>query len=238
MSKAQYDVTILVPVYNEKNTIKRILSSVTSIQGINYELIIVDDFSNDGSREILQDWYKLNKKQSIKLILHAQNKGKGAGIKTAVKEARGKYFVVQDADLEYDPSEIPGIAQKAFLENAQAVYGSRFKGKVKNMPKANYVANRMYNLMLIPLYGKRVSDMHTCYKMVDTGLLRDMEIQSDGFEYATEFISKLLKRGVTIYEVPISFNGRTIKEGKKIDIKDGLICFRDLVHYRFSKKIE
>jgi len=238
MKKPLYDVTILIPVYNEKGTIKEILASTTSIKDLNYELIIVDDFSSDGSREILTKWYKNNKKPNIRLILHPKNMGKGAGIKTAVKEARGKYFVVQDADLEYDPTEIPRIARKAFSENAQAVYGSRFKGTVKNMPKANYVANRMYNLMLIPLYGKIISDMHTCYKMVRTDLLRDMKIQSNGFEYATEFISKLLKRKVKIYEVPISFNGRTIKEGKKIDIKDGLICFRDLVCYRFSNKIK
>jgi putative flippase GtrA len=163
------------------------------------------------------------------------NKGKGAGIQSALKIATGEYFVIQDADLEYDPAEIPNLLKFAKQNDYDAVYGSRFLGNIHRMPRANYIANRAYNIILRILYNTNITDMHTCYKMVRTSLLKKLGIVSNGFGYATELVSKLLKSGVIIYEIPISFNGRTKQEGKKIDIMDGLECAYKLISYRYGK---
>lgn len=236
MSKKKPVLTILIPVYNEKKTILKILKKTTTLKIDDYEVIIVDDASKDGSSEIIDSFVNgfKSKSVSLSLIRHPKNKGKGAGIQSALRRARGEYFVIQDADLEYDPADIPNVLNEAVQNNYDAVYGSRFLGDIKDMPKANYYANRGYNIILRMLYRTGVTDMHTCYKMVRTSLLKKIKVNSNGFDYATEIVSKLLRRGVKIHEVPITFKGRTKKEGKKIDVMDGLDCAYKLLRFRFG----
>lgn len=232
-------LSILVPVYNEETTIRKILDKTTSLPIKKYEVLVVDDASNDKSRSIIEAFAKkFNKPNvSLKILSHEINRGKGAGIKTALGLAGGEYFIIQDADLEYDPTDIPALLEKARKGKYRAVYGSRFMGKISKMPKANYYANRFYNFLLRRLYKTSITDMHTCYKMVNVELLRDLKMTSEGFDYATELVSKLLRRGVDIHEAPIRFNGRTKKEGKKIGIKDGIDCTYMIFKYRLAKKI-
>lgn len=232
-------LSIMVPVYNEEETIEKILRAVTSLPIDNYEVIVVNDASGDKSLTIIETFAKSFKSPKVQLRVesHPKNRGKGAAIKTALTKARGQYFVVQDADLEYDPRDIPPLLTAALANNREAVYGSRFMGSIDGMPKPNYWANRFYNFMLRRLYDTQITDMHTCYKMVRTPLLQELKMSSEGFDYATELISKLLRRGVDVHELPISFKGRTKKQGKKIDYKDGIECTYKLVQFRFSKKI-
>lgn len=231
------ELTILIPVYNEEKTILEILQKTTSLPIKKYEVIVVDDASKDKSASIIEKFSKKFRSKSVdlKFLKHKKNAGKGAGIQTALKNARGKYFVIQDADLEYDPSDIPRILSTAEGSNYDAVYGSRFMGNINGMPRANYYANHGYNIILRILYNTKVTDMHTCYKMVRTALLKDVGVSSNGFDYATEIISKLLRRGIKIHEVPISFNGRTKKEGKKIDVMDGIECAYKLLRFRVGE---
>jgi glycosyltransferase involved in cell wall biosynthesis len=232
----KYKLTILVPVYNEENTLKKVLTDTVSLPINKYEVIIVDDASKDKSPRIIDSFLKHHKSSqvSVRHFKHEINKGKGAAIQTAVNHAKGEYFVIQDADLEYDPKDIPALLEKAKTGNYDVVYGSRFLGNIQNMPKANYIANRGYNIILRILYGTKITDMHTCYKMVRTKLIQDLKITSNGFDYATELVSKLLKRGINIQELPISFNGRTKKEGKKIDVMDGIECAYKLFRFKFT----
>jgi glycosyltransferase involved in cell wall biosynthesis len=229
-------LSILVPVYNEEKTLLKILKATTSIDIGRYEVIVVDDASTDGTGMIIEKFKKGFKSKNVTLstFKHLRNLGKGAGIQTGLKHAKGEYFVVQDADLEYNPRDIPPLLKEAQINNYDVVYGSRFLGDIKSMPRANYYANVGYNIILRILYRTSVTDMHTCYKMVRTSLFKELKMSSNGFDYATELISKLLRKGYEIHEVPISFVGRTKHEGKKIDILDGVECAYKLLSFRFG----
>lgn len=233
MKTASVELTIMIPVYNEAHTVAEVLNKTASISGINYEIIVVNDASFDGSLRVIEQWSKANPRAQLKLISHPTNLGKGAAIKTALSEARGGYFVVQDADLEYDPAEIKGLLE--ITDGSNAVYGSRFLGTITGMRWTNQLANRFYNFVVWLLYGVKITDMHTCYKMVPTTTLREMNLTSQGFDYATEIVSKLLLHKVPITEAPISYRGRTAEEGKKIGWHDGYDCLALLLRYRFTK---
>lgn len=227
-------LTILIPVYNEQATILDILKKTTALDLQRYEVIVVDDASTDSSLKIINKFAAKFKSDNCTLTIkrHLKNKGKGAGIKTGINLATGRYFVVQDADKEYDPNDIPALLESAKKSGVAAVYGSRFLGVIKDMPSANYIANRFYNILLHILYGVKMTDMHTCYKLVETSVLRHLKLTANGFDYATELISKLLINGYEIKEVPISFHGRTKQEGKKINFMDGIECLYKLILYR------
>ena len=231
-------LTILIPVYNEEKTLKEILKRTTKLPIEKYEVIVVDDASIDKTPQIITDFINNHKAENITLhhIRHPKNRGKGAGIKSALGVARGKYFVVQDANLEYAPEDIPSLVGYAIANGVEAVYGSRFKGTVKDMPLPNYLGNKFYNILLRMMYDTKITDMHTCYKMVRTDLLKELDMQSEGFGYATELVSKLLIRKIPIHEIPISFKGRTKKQGKKINFIDGIDCAKELVNYRINAK--
>jgi len=235
MKASKYELTILVPVYNEERTLQAILERVTSLPIKKYEVIIVNDASKDSSPKIIRRFLKKFKSPNVNLLefSHETNQGKGAAIQTGIKAASGEYFVIQDADLEYSPEELPGLLSTAKIGGYRAIYGSRFMGNISNMAPANYVANRFYNILLKLLYRVSITDMHTCYKMVKTDLLRDLHITANGFDYATELVSKLLKRDVVIHEMPISFSGRSKKDGKKIDLMDGIECLYKLLRYKY-----
>lgn len=230
------ELTIFIPVYNEEPTLKKLLNKVKNILTDEIELIIVDDASKDKSPEIIQEFISSNKDKNVRLFTHNKNKGKGAGIQTAIKSATGKYFVIQDADLEYDPIDILPMLSYAKHHEVVAIYGSRFLGDMSGMARANYYANRFYNFLLRRLYDTRITDMHTCYKMIDTTTLKQLKIRSNGFGYAPELVSKLLKKGVRIYEIPVSFEGRTKRQGKKIGVKDGFECIHSILSYRFMDR--
>lgn len=233
-------LTILIPVYNEEKTIQKVLEKVTTLPIERYEVLVVDDASKDRSKEIIEAFKKKFKNGSsvqLRVHSHVKNRGKGAGIKTGLEHAQGEYFIIQDADLEYDPKDIPPLLTEAYTHDRPVVYGSRFLGDIKGMAKANYYANRFYNFFLRRLYKTSITDMHTCYKMVKTDIIRDLGMGSEGFGYATELVSKLLKRGIEIHEQPITFHGRTKKEGKKIGIADGIDCTYMILKYRFSRQV-
>jgi len=229
------DLSILVPVYNEENTIESVLDSLVCLKCDKYEIIVVNDGSTDKTDRIISKFISNNSsKMSIRYFNHQTNRGKGAGIKTGLQNAKGQYFTIQDADLEYDPKHIPKLLDKAKKENLDAIYGSRFLGEINNMARANFYANKFYNFLLRIFYRTVITDMHTCYKMVRTDLLRDLNIESEGFNYAPELVSKLLIRKIRIAELPISFNGRNKAAGKKIGIHDGIECTQLLIKYRLE----
>lgn len=236
MKKSKPQISIMIPVYNEEKTLTSILERVLTLPIGSYEVIIVDDASRDSSPEIISKFVNmvLPSNISIKALRHSENKGKGAGIQTALEHASGHYFVIQDADLEYDPVDIPRLHEHALENNFRVVYGSRFMGDLKNMPKPNYLANRFYNQLVNAMYGTSITDMHTCYKLVRTDILKSFNITSNGFDYAPELVSNILRRGMTIHELPISFDGRTKNEGKKINFKDGVDCIYKLIKYRLK----
>lgn len=232
-----YDLTILVPVYNEEKSLPLLLKKLAAIKlERRLQVIIVNDGSTDKSADIIKKWAKQKYTFSVESVTHPKNKGKGAGIQTGLAHAKGKYFVIQDGDLEYNPADIPKLLEGALQEDAPVVYGSRFLGSIKTMPTANYLANRFYNLLIQILYGVKMTDMHTCYKMIRTDLFKSLNIHSQGFGYAPEVISKLLRIKTPVMELPISYRGRSVKDGKKINVRDGFECLGQLLKYRFQNK--
>lgn len=226
-----------MPVYNEEAHLPVILKKLEGVTLPNVEVIIVNDGSKDKSKTIIGKWAK--KKDlpfEVRVVHHDRNRGKGAGIQTGLSMSSGTYFVIQDADLEYDPVEIPNLLDVATKANAPVVYGSRFLGSIKGMALPNYIANRFYNVLLRVLYGVKITDMHTCYKMIHTELFKELDIQAQGFGYAPEVISKLLRKKVPVMEVPITYVGRRVQEGKKINLRDGVECLAHLLKYRFKNE--
>jgi glycosyltransferase involved in cell wall biosynthesis len=238
MKKNDYLLTILVPVFNEERTLREILERTTTLQIEKYEVIVVDDASSDQSPQIISDFEENFSSKNVDLVTvrHSKNQGKGSAIQTATKLAQGRYFVIQDADLEYSPEDLPALLEHATSNKYPVVYGSRFLGDIKGMPRPNYHANKFYNFLLRRMYPTSITDMHTCYKMVRIDLMRKLKIESNGFGYATELVSKILRNNIRIQEAPISFSGRTKSDGKKIDVMDGVECTLKLVQLRFTRK--
>lgn len=223
-------LSVIVPVYNEAKTLEKILAKVKAV-AIEKEIILVDDGSTDGSRELLEKWQKED--PSLKVIFHSHNQGKAAALRTGFKEAAGNYVIVQDADLEYDPQDYLKLLKLVWEGVAEVVYGSRFMGSYEDMATLHYWGNRFLTWMINLLYGARLTDAETCYKLIPTELMRSIPIRSDRFEFDTEITVKILKRGYKIHEVPITYAGRQLSEGKKITWKDGMAAFWYLLKYRF-----
>ncbi len=227
-------LSVVVPVYNERNTITEIIRRVRTVElpdGIEREIIVVDDGSTDGTRDVLRQLGD----STVRVVLQERNQGKGAALRTGFSHATGDYVLVQDADLEYDPNDWPRLLAPVLAGKARVVYGSRFTGERRNMLLLHWIGNRFLSLVTNVLYNTTLSDMETCYKLVDRALIESLALQSNKFDIEPEITAKILKRGVRIYEVPISYTGREFSEGKKIDWTDGFGALWTLLKYRFTE---
>ena len=225
-------LTVIIPCYNEAETIEPVLERVEAV-GLANEIIIVDDGSTDGTRDILERIEAANHPK-VRILYHTHNQGKGAALVTGFRAASSDIFLIQDADFEYDPREYPILLKPLQEGIATVVYGSRFLGGPrKAMNFWNMVANRGLTLATNILFNAILSDMETCYKVFRSDVVKDMKIRARGFEFEPEFTAKVLKKGIRIYEVPISYNGREWDEGKKIKWTDAPIALWTLFKYRF-----
>jgi glycosyltransferase involved in cell wall biosynthesis len=229
-------LSVIVPVFNERNTVAEIvrrMRAVTLPADLSLEVVVVDDGSSDGTDKVLGAL----EDSTVRVITHRSNSGKGAAIRTGLESVRGDLVLVQDADLEYDPDDWPRLLDPILKGKAQVVYGSRFTGERKNMFPSHWLGNRLLTLTTNVLYRSTLSDMETCYKLFDRRVLSGITIQSERFDFEPEITAKVLRRGYRIYEVPISYAGREISEGKKISWRDGFGAIVALVRYRFTRRI-
>lgn len=225
------EITSIIPVFNERKTIEEIVHRVKAVNIVD-EIIIVDDGSTDGTREILE---KYKEDPLVKVILHDRNRGKGAAVRTGIKSATGEVLIIQDADLEYDPRDYPTLLKPIEEGIADVVYGSRFLGGARRpILYWNMVANKILTFLTNILYNNILSDMETGYKVFFREMVKDIPLRSHGFEFEPEFTAKILKRHMRIFEVPITFNPREYSQGKKIKAWDGFIAVWTLIRYRFG----
>ncbi len=219
-----------MPVYNEIKTIAEIVKRVKAV-GIASEIVIVDDGSTDGTRDFLKT---LENDPQVRIVLHERNQGKGAAVRTAIAAATGDVMLIQDADLEYDPREYPGLLKPIEENLADVVYGSRFLGAPhRAILFWNMVANKLLTLFTNILYNNILTDMETGYKVFRREVVEKMPLHARGFEFEPEFTAKILKSKVRVFEVPIAFNPREYSEGKKIKITDAFVAVWTLIKYRF-----
>lgn len=222
-------VSIVIPVYNEKDTILPLVDRVLDL-ALDKDVVIVDDGSTDGSAELLKA--SVEGRRAVRVLYHAQNRGKGAALRTGFRAATGDVVVVQDADLELDPRDLVKVTAPVREGRAEVTYGSRFAGKNTRAVNLAYLANRFLTTLTNVLYSASITDMETCYKCFRADVLRRFTIESDRFDFEPEITAKVLRLGYRIHEVPISYTPRSRREGKKIGWRDGLKAVRVLVRYR------
>lgn len=233
-------LSILIPAYNEEDTITAILNKVLEVKlrdNVQKEIIIVNDCSKDKTVELVEEFIKENPKENIQLFSQDKNKGKGAAINRAIKECSGDYLIVQDADLEYDPEEYNHLLKPVFMDDADVVYGSRFMGHQPHRilffwhSIGNKFLTRLSNMMT----NLNLTDMETCYKLIRASIAKDINIKENRFGIEPEITAKLAKiKRIKIYEVGISYYGRTYEEGKKIGWRDGFRAIWCIIKYKFS----
>ena len=230
------DLSIIIPVYNESKTIEELLNRVLNIE-INKEIIVVDDASNDGTDKLLLKYEnKINR-----LIIHKKNLGKGACIKSAQKYVSGNYVCIQDADLEYHPKDLVKIVDYMKRNDYTVVYGSRVLGKNKfeNTQNFTHLIRIWGNVFLTKfsnfINNQNLTDAHTCYKMFDAKLFKNITLLENDFSFCPEITTKLSKMNIEIKEIEINYNGRTYDEGKKIKAIDGLYAILTILKYKFFK---
>ena len=230
------NLSIVVPVYNEEKTINSILDLVedeleklTCIDG--YELVVIDDCSSDSSKDVLEK--RIRQKKNYTLLSHKVNSGKGAAIRTGIGVTTGDIVLIQDADLEYDPKDYATLLHPFVEGKADVVYGSRFKGEVSRVLYFwHYMGNRFLTFLSNMFTNLNLTDMETCYKAFRGDIIRNMTLTSNRFGIEPEMTAKIAKiKGVRIYEVPISYFGRTYEEGKKINWKDGVSAIWSIIKF-------
>ena len=251
-------LSIVIPIYNEVASLKELLQQVANIEiGMKKELILVDDFSTDGTRDILREIENIQENSddisryltttempinententdeiSVKIFYHDVNKGKGATLRTGFQHITGEITLIQDADLEYDPKDYPQLLQPILNGEADVVYGSRFMGGKQTGLMRSYLANQFLTTLANIVNGTKLTDMETCYKVMRTSILREISLYSDRFGFEPEITAKLAKRKCKIVEVPISYRGRDYHEGKTVSWKDGIAAIFHILRFRF-----
>lgn len=230
-------VSVIIPVYNEEYTVAKLLKMVITHIPPDSEIIVVDDGSTDKTAQKLKRFIK-NKK--VRIFSLAKNSGKGYAVRFALRKARGEIFIIQDADLEYNPNYYSNLIAPIKTRRTKVVYGSRLANhpliwkeirKIK-LPH-HFIANKFLSFLTNVLYGSNLTDMETGYKLFTRKVYNDLSLMADGFDIETEITAKILKAGYEITEVPIETNPRSYKEGKKISWKDGVVAFFTLIKYRF-----
>ena len=224
-------VSFLIPAYNEAATIGEVLDRIDAL-GLDSQVIVVDDGSTDGTAALLDD----RRRDGLLVLRQPRNRGKGAALRTAIPHVDGEIAVVQDADMEYDPAEVPALIEPIVRGVADVVYGSRLRG---GRPQRAYlfwhlVGNRFLSLLTNVLFNTTLSDMETGYKAFRSDVLRSLDLREDGFGIEPEITGEVCKRGLRVYELPIAYYGRTYAEGKKITWRDGFQAIRVLFRVRFS----
>ena len=236
--KENFKLSVLIPCYNEVNSIDLILNKVLENLKLynlsNYEIVIVDDFSNDGTRKKLQAF---SENQKFKIILHDHNQGKGAAIRTGINNINSDILIIQDADLEYDPSDYKKLLVPFFETDADIVYGSRFLGGGKYVRIHffwHYLANKILTFICNLFTNLNLTDMETGYKVFKTSVIKTINVEENSFSIEPEVTIKLAKKKFRFYEVPITYNGRSYEEGKKIALKDAFIALKAIILYTFK----
>jgi glycosyltransferase involved in cell wall biosynthesis len=242
-------LSIIMPVYNEVVTLEEIIQRVRAVDltvnedgrnplfdspiTLEREIVIIDDGSTDGTRAILDRW-QAEAAGDLQIIYHLRNGGKGAALRTGFEHATGDIFVIQDADLEYDPRDYIKLLEPILEGRTPVVYGSRFLGGPRSaMSLTHTLGNKGVTWLTNLLYGTILSDMETCYKCFRRDVIANVPLHSRRFEIEPELTAKILKRGYSIFEVPISYNGREFHEGKKLTWRDGFSAILTLIRYRF-----
>ena len=228
-------LSIVIPVYNEAATISKIVDLVRSVDvGLEKDILLVDDCSRDGTREVLE---KLGQAGAdLKVLFHAVNQGKGAALRTGFGAATGDVVLIQDADLEYDPKEYPRLLQPILEGHADVVYGSRFLGGGAHRVVFywHYLGNRLLTTLSNMTTNLNLTDMEVCYKVFKREVIQSIPLKENRFGFEVEITAKIARRKLKIYEVPISYYGRDYSEGKKIGWKDGFSALRCIVKYAFA----
>jgi glycosyltransferase involved in cell wall biosynthesis len=228
-------LSIVMPAYNERATIRDIVGAALSCPVASRELIVVDDGSKDGTRELLTN--EIGKLEGVRVLFHERNRGKGAALRTGFQEARGEYVVIQDADLEYDPGEYPRLLEPLLLDLADVVYGSRFLGGPHRVLYYwHSVANSMLTTASNIVTDLNLTDMETCYKAFRRSVLQRVDLEEDRFGFEAEITAKVARLGVRMYEVPISYRGRTYAQGKKIGFRDAVRAFYCIGKYGLLRR--
>jgi len=238
INKNSFKLSIIIPCYNENQTIDKIISkiskSISTYNYLNYELIIVDDNSTNGTKDKLKK-YELDK--NINVFFHNENLGKGAAIQSAIKHVSGELVLIQDADLEYDPFDYDKLLLPFFETDADVVYGSRFLGGGKYTRIHffwHYLANKILTFICNLFINLNLTDMETGYKVFKSSAIKSISLVEKSFSFEPEVTIKLAKKKFKFYEVPITYNGRSYEEGKKIGLKDAFIALKTIIVYSFK----
>ena len=222
-------LSIIVPVYNEVKTIRDIIEKLKTL-AIDKEIIVVNDGSTDGTQRILQGLSDA----SVRIVHHSSNRGKGAAVRTGLGQSRGEFVIIQDADLEYDPKDYFLLLEAMMLEQVDLVLGVRFTERYHGLllPK---LGNRLLTFLMNSLYGARLNDVMTCYKLFRRSTFDTLNIESCGFDIEIEFMAKALKKKLRIKEIPVSYEPRNYSQGKRIRIRDGLVAVMAIVRHRLKR---
>ena len=235
IDKDTFKLSVIIPCYNEKQTIgailKKVIQSLQNYKFLNYEILIIDDHSKDGTDKILKDF---SQEEKINVYFHERNLGKGAAIQTALQYVTGDLIIIQDADLEYDPFDYNKLLLPFFETNADVVYGSRFLGGGKYVRIHffwHYIANKILTFICNLFINLNLTDMETGYKVFKTEALKNISLKEKTFSFEPEVTIKLSKKNYKFFEVPITYNGRSYQEGKKIGLKDAFIALKTIILY-------
>ena len=231
-------LSIIIPVYNEEKTLARVLDKVCNVHlNIKKEMIIIDDGSKDNSRKIIKDFLK--KKRNIKDLsikfFSKENGGKGSAIRKGIELSLGDIITIQDADLEYDPQDYIKLIKPILEGEEEVVFGSRFLKKHVPLYKLYFLGNKFLTLLTKILFKAQITDMETCYKVFKKEIIKNIELRANRFDIEPEVTAKILRLGINIKEIPISYSPRSIEEGKKINWKDGIIAVWTLLYWRFKE---